>query len=380
MAPLFAEVEALLHVTPIADEDVNANNAALRRGAEALGWQSGRLSHNRDGCRRSGFCELGCAYDGKNNARKVVIPDAVRAGALVRTETHVFRVRTDRDRAVGVDARDRRTGEVVTVRARAVVLAASAVGSAALAIASDLNDPAHRHGAGLHLHPGAAVAGLFDRDIDGFRGIPQSWECTQWLRFDPGSDRRVWIVPAFAHPVGTAAMLPGVGPDWTSGMRQYRRMAVLTAMLHDVSTGRVDVEYGRPVLDYTLGASDRDQLARGLRACAEILLAAGAGTVVIPFAPPVRVRRASELNALRGDMLDPLALPLTAVHPMSSMRAGRDPARSVCDPRGQHHHVRGVYIADGGLFPTSLGSPPQISIYTSGLKVGRHVVEDLRRS
>jgi choline dehydrogenase-like flavoprotein len=79
-------------------------------------------------------------------------------------------------------------------------------------------------------------------------------------------------------------------------------------------------------------------------------------------------------------MLDPLALPLTAVHPMSAMRAGRDPAHSVCDPRGQHHQVRGLYVADGGLFPTSLGGPPQISIYTAGLKVGRHVAEDLRRS
>jgi hypothetical protein len=146
------------------------------------------------------------------------------------------------------------------------------------------------------LHPGAAVAGIFDHEIDGYRGIPQSWECTEWLRFEPGSDRRVWIVPAFAHPVGTAAMMPGVGPDWIGGMRNYGRMAVLTAMLHDETQGRVAVEYGRPVIDYELNTDDRSQLARGLRACAEILLAAGARTVVLPFAPPVRVHRASELN------------------------------------------------------------------------------------
>lgn len=380
MDPLFAEVERDLHVTPIDVTDVNANNDVLRRGIAVLGWRGGGLHHNRDGCIRSGFCELGCAYDAKNNARKIVIPQAVAAGALVRTETRVERVMVQQGRVTGVLARDVRTGRPVTVRARAVVLAGSAIGSAALSLASGISDPYGQVGRGLHLHPAGVVAGLFDREIAGWRGIPQSWECTEWLRFEPGSDRRIWIVPAFAHPVGTAAMLPGVGPAWTNRMRDYRRIAVLTAMLHDESEGRVTVTHGRPVIDYVLHRSDRAQLARGLRACAEILLAAGARTVLLPFAPPIEIRRASDLSWLTADVLVPHAIPLTAVHPMGTMRIGSDPRQSVCDPRGQHHHVRGLYVADGGLFPTSLGGPPQITIYAAGLKVGRHVVEDLRRS
>ncbi len=374
MAPLFQEVETLLNVQPIGDVDVNENNLALRRGATALGWHSGPLSHNRDGCRRSGFCELGCAYDGKNNARKVVIPDAVAHGARVRANTRVDRVRMDGRRAVGVDATDVRTGRTVTVRARAVVLAGSAVGSAFLAIRSAVPDPHGRLGRGLHIHPGGVVAGIFDREISGWHGIPQSIESTEFLRFDRGSDRRVWIVPAFAHPVGAASMLPGVGPAWMNGMRNYPRMAVLTSMLHDETQGRVSVEYGRPVIDYVLGASDREQMARGMRACGEILLAAGAREVVLPFSPPVRVRTSRGLSWLTAERIQPLAMPLAAVHPMSSMRAGANASTSVCDPTGQHHHVRGLFVADGGLFPTSLGGPPQISIYTAGLKVGRKVV------
>ncbi|MEI8258474.1 MAG: GMC family oxidoreductase, partial [Deltaproteobacteria bacterium] len=175
------------------------------------------------------------------------------------------------------------------------------------------------------------------------------------------------------------AMLPGVGPAWMNGMRSYSRMAVLTSMLHDETEGRVSVEYGRPVIDYVLGGSDREQMARGLRACGEILLAAGAREVVFPFSPPVRVRSARSLAWLTAERIEPLALPLAAVHPMSSMRAGANPTSSVCDPAGQHHQVRGLFVADGGLFPTSLGGPPQISIYTAGLKVGRHVAAWLAR-
>ena len=213
----FREVETLLNVRSMSDADVNENNEALRRGANALGWRAGLLSHNRDGCRRSGFCELGCAYDGKNNARKTVIPDAVAHGARVRANTRVDRVRIENGRAVGIEATDVRTGRTVTVRARAVVLAGSAVGSAVLALRSAVPDPHGRIGRGLHIHPGGVVAGIFDREIAGWRGIPQSIECTEWLDFARDSARRVWLVPAFAHPVGSAAMLPGVGPDWTGG-------------------------------------------------------------------------------------------------------------------------------------------------------------------
>ena len=161
-------------------------------------------------------------------------------------------------------------------------------------------------------------------------------------------------------------------------MKNYPNMAVVTSMLHDETQGRVSIEYGRPRIDYVMNASDRDQMAKGLKAGAELLLAAGAREVVFPFAPPVRVRTARNLAWLTGEQIEPHAIPLTAVHPMSAMRAGHDPSTSVCDPTGEHHHVRGLFVADGGLFPTSLGGPPQISIYTAGHKVGGHVAEALR--
>jgi choline dehydrogenase-like flavoprotein len=50
---------------------------------------------------------------------------------------------------------------------------------------------------------------------------------------------------------------------------------------------------------------------------------------------------------------------------------GDDPKRSAVDSEGKHHHMEGLWVADGSLFPTSIGGPPQLSIYALGLHVGR---------
>jgi choline dehydrogenase-like flavoprotein len=379
MLPAFETIERDLSVSLIPDDWRNANNDVLRSGCEALGWRGAPLAHNRIGCQRSGFCELGCAYDAKQNALKIVLPQAVAAGARVYADVKAMRVMHDGARATGVqaialDAFGVPTARVV-VRARVVVLAASAVGSAALARASDVPDPHGQIGRHLRLHPGAVVAGRFDRVIEGWRGIPQSYECTEHLTYEPGSDRRVWIVPAFAHPIGAAASLPGFGASHMASMRGYPQLAVLTAMVHDETDGEVLVgDDGRPVLRYAMSAADRTQLARGLAACARLLLAAGASEVTIPAIPPRRVRSVAELEALDLSFVRPHAVPLTAVHPMGTMRMGRDPKTSVVDSTGEHHALRGLFVADGSLFPTSLGAPPQISIYAFALHLAPHAI------
>jgi choline dehydrogenase-like flavoprotein len=329
---------------------------------------------------QSGFCELGCAYDAKQNALKVVLPQAVEAGARVFAGVEATRVLHDDARVLGVEGTLRDLGGAprgrVVVRARLVVLAASAVGSAALALRSAAPDPHGQLGRGLRLHPGAVVAGRFDDEIAGWRGIPQSYECTEHLSFEKGSDRRVWIVPAFAHPVGAAAALPGFGAAHMAAMRSYPNLAVLTAMVHDETRGQVTIDGdGRPEIRYRLGEDDARQLGRGLAACARILFAAGAREVTIPAVPPRRLRGLRDLEGLDLSFARPHVVPMTAVHPMGAMRMGDDPRASVVRSTGEHHQLRGLFVSDASLFPTSLGVPPQISVYAFALHLSRHLIE-----
>jgi choline dehydrogenase-like flavoprotein len=329
---------------------------------------------------RSGFCELGCSFDAKQNALKVLVPQAASAGARVIADCRVERVTVERGRATGVVARaldgDGRAGPTVTVRA-AVCLAGSAVGSAALALRSGLPH-LERVGRTLRLHPGAAVAGLFDETVEGWLGIPQSYECTEKLRFDedagPDHDDRVWIVPAFAHPVGLAAALPGFGAAHMRRMRQYPRLAVFVAMLHDRSRGTVSADGGRVKIRYALERADQRALSNGLAACAELLLAAGARSVVVPFASPLELTDRAELRQIAARGYRPLDPLLTAVHPMGTLPLG-----SVVDEHGRWYDLDRLWVADGSLFPTSLGGPPQLTIYAAAHKIARHLIDDLQR-
>jgi choline dehydrogenase-like flavoprotein len=354
---------------------LNRNNDVFRKGVAQLGYRGGYLAHNRKNCVGSGFCELGCSFNAKQNALKVLLPQAEAAGARIVSDARVERIVTAGGNATGVEAA--LPNGRLTVRARAVALGASATGSAALAVRSGLPDPNGLCGTNLHLHPGAAVAGVFDEDIAGWKGIPQSYECTEFLDFAPGSDKRVWILPAFAHPIGMASAMPGFGATHMRMMRQYRHVAVVAAMVHDETAGRVRWDDDRLRIDYELNQADGAQLAVGLREGARILLTAGARKVIVPCVRPLELSSERDLDAIRP--VRPHDIPMTAVHPMSSMWMGGDPITSVVDLRGEHHQVKGLWVCDGSLFPTSIGVPPQISIYTFGRRTAAALLTSLRR-
>jgi len=381
----FAYVEDLLEVRRIPDERVNANNRALERALDALGWEGGRLKHNRhhEDCRQSGFCEIGCPNNGKQNAAKVLVPGGLEAGGRVLTHARVDEILTRSGRARGLrgvaaDPVSGREGDEFLIRADEVCVAASATGSAALLQQSGIPDPENLAGTNLHVHPGATVIGLFDGpDDDPIRnwiGNPQSVDCTEFLQLGPDARHRAWIVPGAAHPAGAAMFAPGFGASHGEMMKKYPHFAALIVMLHDHTGGRVRPGRGEQVnIHYSLDADDYRQLATGLRGAARLMLAGGAREAVIPTSPPRRISTESDLEAIAPTNLGPLDPPLAAVHPMSTLWMGDDPADSVVDPRGHHHHVDGLWVADGSLFPTSIGGPPQIPIYTMGRRVARAI-------
>lgn len=382
LAADYAAVEAELSVSMLTEEDVNRNNAIMRRGVQRLGWRGGLLAHNRRGCTRSGFCELGCSFNAKQNAQKILIPQALRLGASVLCDMRVTRITHERDRATGVIGHallpDGRPGPEFTIRARAVCVCASAINSAALLRHSELPDPYRLAGRSLRLHPGVAVAGQFDEVIEAWNGVPQSFECTEKLSFEPGARDRSWLITAFAHPGGYAGIQPGFGRKHAALMQAYPKTAVIAAMLHDETRGEVDADrHGRPRIRYELSVDDAAALWRGVHAAAEILLAAGAKQIMVPLAAPLLARTPAELAPLLGHRYRPLDPLLTSVHPMGSLPIGGDARRAVLDPQGRHHQLQGLYVADGSVFPTSLGGPPQLSIYATGRKIARTVCADL---
>jgi len=385
---LYAEVERMLAVSLVDASRRNAHNQLLADGAAALGWEWGALKHNRTGCVGSGFCLLGCAFDAKNNAPKVLMPRLLAARGQILSRCQAVRVTHARGQVTGVDAValdsvHRRPLGRVLVRAPRVCVSASATGTAAILIRSEIPDPSGLTGRTLRIHPAPVAAGEFGQDVRAWEGIPQTVECTEHLDFaaahpadgaaDPGPGNRTWIVPAFAHPVGTATMVPGWGAAHRSLMERYPRLAVFTPMIHDLSAGRVRPQGDLGLrIDYTPNAADRAEIAFGVAASARLLFAAGATSVFVPAGGLRELGPDDDLDALQEAIAaDPPEL--TAVHPMGSVPMGDDPKRAPVGSDGKHHHIAGLWVADGSLFPTSIGVPPQVSIYAMGLHVGRAI-------
>jgi choline dehydrogenase-like flavoprotein len=175
--------------------------------------------------------------------------------------------------------------------------------------------------------------------------------------------------------MGTATMMPSWGAQHRDMMTRYAHMGVLTAMLHETSAGRVEPDGDMGLsIDYWPNAPDRRDLVFGLKACARLLFAAGARRVWIPSDPPLVLADTNAVARLANFPLLPQSMQLTAVHPMGSVPMGDDPKRAAVNSRGAHHHMHGLWVADGSLFPSSIGVPPQLSIYAMGLHVGRHLV------
>jgi choline dehydrogenase-like flavoprotein len=94
----------------------------------------------------------------------------------------------------------------------------------------------------------------------------------------------------------------------------------------------------------------------------------------------MRARSAREVDEWDLSLVRAHRLPLTSVHPMGTLCMGDDPRASVVASTGEHHQLRGLFVADGSLFPTSIGVPPQISIYAFALHLAPHVIARAKNS
>jgi choline dehydrogenase-like flavoprotein len=144
-------------------------------------------------------------------------------------------------------------------------------------------------------------------------------------------------------------------------------MANFVSILREHGAGTVTVdERGRAVHSYELDdPRDRSALHRGIRALAELHLAAGAeelwmGSAAVPPFP-----RGHDLDAWLGLVTQlPIGaggLAMGSAHQMGGARMGTDPTTSVAGPYGELHDVSGVWIGDTSAFPTASGANPMLT-------------------
>jgi choline dehydrogenase-like flavoprotein len=221
------------------------------------------------------------------------------------------------------------------------------------------------------LHPVVISAATFEQKVEGWNGAPQTIYSDHFQDTAPlDGPMGFKLEAAPVHPILAGITLPGFGTAHADWMKSLDRANVLVALLRDgfdprSPGGRVRVRGdGSPVLDYPIGDYTWDAMRRAYLAMAEIQFAAGAQSV---FPMHESARAAGSWREARA-MIE--ALPMRALaarvvtaHVMGGCPMGPEPARAVVDEACRHHQLANLSIHDGSVFPTSLASNPQLSIY-----------------
>jgi choline dehydrogenase-like flavoprotein len=376
LAPWFARMEERLAIAPW-EVPPNANNEALARGAAKIGITTASIRRNVKGCWNLGYCGLGCPVNAKQSMLVTTIPGALEHGAtlLTRARALEFAHRGDRVTALRCAVMDSRgvhaTARRITVRARAYVAAAGAIGTPALLIRSRVPDPNGVVGKRTFLHPTVVSAAVMPEEIAPYAGAPQTTYSDHFLESSPVDGPMGYKLEAApAHPLLMAITLPAQGIDHARWMRELPHLHVELALLRDgfhadSPGGTVTVDRdGAPVLDYPLTPFVWDGVRRALRTMAEIQFAAGATTVMPIHDAGAAYRSWSDARAaIDGFALSPIVTPIVSAHVMGGCALGPDPAHAAVDTTGRYHHLANLHILDGSLFPTSIGANPQLSIY-----------------
>ncbi|MCC7383478.1 MAG: GMC family oxidoreductase [Deltaproteobacteria bacterium] len=369
LAPARARALADLSASTVEERQLNRANQLVRQGAAALGLRGEIMQHNRVGCAGLGTCLIGCPIGAKRNARTVAIPAAVERGAQVWTRVRAIRIERASEEVKQVlvrslDARGYREVRESMVRARTVIVAASAVGTPQLLLRSGIGGP--EVGEHLSLQPQLPVTAFFDERIEAFRGIPQAFAITEGERFDPERGLSGFrIEPVMGTPGIVASLLPFTGLEAKAMMTQYDHLAAALVLVPDEGTGQVSLtDGGRPRIRYLHEDEHKARLLEGAKMAAGAFLAAGAREVLVPVIPPVRVRSDRDLAEIDRISLAPATAPLLSAHQQGTARMSPSADRGVCDPSGLVFGTRGVFVVDSSLFPTSASTHTMAPIMT----------------
>jgi choline dehydrogenase-like flavoprotein len=357
-----------------------------------------RPLNGREACHYCGQCNRGCAANANFSSTNVLLAPARATGRLTMVTNAMAReVMTDAaGRCTGVSYVDKTDGSTKEVRARIVVLAASACETARLL----LNSKSSRFPQGLANSSGAVgkyltdttgtdVAGFIPRLIgrtryneDGVGGghvyMPW-WLDNRQLDFPRGYHIEVWggLGQPGAGFFGGMHRYPNGGGWGRSLKNDYRQLWGTTIgfsgrgeMIPNEGTYcELDPDtrdrWGIPVLRFHWQWTDHEyNQVRHMQQTFRSLVDAMGGQVFSPM--PTRERGYG------------IAAGGTIIHELGGTKMGSDPAASVVNAHCQAHDVPNLFVADGGPFVSQADKNPTWTIMALAWRTSDYIAQQMR--
>ncbi|HYR83487.1 MAG TPA: GMC family oxidoreductase [Terriglobia bacterium] len=352
-----------------------------------------RPLNGRRACHYCGQCGRGCSTHSNFSSPSVLLPPALATGRLRIVANAMAREVTTNDdgRATSVSYINTRDSREYQVRARIIVLAASACESARLLLNSKSprfpNGLANSSGVvGRYLTDttGLSVSGYIPKlansvphNEDGVGGMHlympwwldnKSLDFPRGYHIEIGGGRRM---PAYGILRGIERFngAGGYGKQLKDDYRRYYASQVNFSgrgemIPNDDSYCEIDPNvvdrYGIPVLRFHFAFSEHEvRQAKHMQETFHEIIHEMGGTPLTPM--PTREQRYGLANG--GNI----------IHEVGTTRMGNDPATSVVNANCQAHDVKNLFIADGGPFVTNADKNVTWTILALSMRTSEYI-------
>jgi choline dehydrogenase-like flavoprotein len=346
-------------------------------------------------------CGNGCAIRANYQSTTVHLPPALATGKLdVVTDAMVAEVSLRKDgRASGVRFVDKRSGTTVAVRARVVVLAASAFETVRILLnshqsgsAAGLANSSGRLGKYLMDTVGSSLVGqipiLENLPPHNEEGASGGHMYVPWWGYQAQAAGKLDFPRGYHIEFGGGRRMPGLdtmaGLEWLTGgsygsklkedaRRYYGSMVYFAGrgeMIPNEKTyceidPTVKDKWGIPVLRFHWQWSGHEtrQAAHMQRTFADLIHSMGGRVWSLP-----------ELDGAKA-----ISAGGSIIHELGGTIMGDDPRTSVVNKWCQAWEVNNLFVADGGPFPSNADKNPTLTIMANSWRVGDHIVKRMRR-
>ena len=386
---------------------IRCNEVLVKQAADKLAITCipSRLSiitkplNNRAPCHYCGQCNRGCMTASNFSSTNVLFPPALATGRLTLIPNAMAReVTVDaQGLATGVSYIDKTTRTDRHVKARVVVLAASALETARLLLNSrsphfpnGLANGSGTVGKYITDTTGTDVGGFIPRMVD---QVPHNhdgvggahiympwWLDNRKLDFPRGYHIEVWgglHMPSYGFMGGIQNLPPGggYGKSLKQDYRRYYGASVGFSgrgemIPNDDTYCEIDPtvvdQYGIPVLRFHWKWSEHEyNQSKHMQQTFRALIEEMGGTVSSPM--PTREEGYG------------LATGGTIIHELGGSRMGHDPATSVVNAHCQAHEVKNLFVADGGPFVSQADKNPTWTILALSMRTSDYIAQQRKQ-